>query len=231
MDEVTLFITACNRADLLYKTLDSFIKHNTYPIKKCIIIEDSGNIGINDFAITICPFPVETIYNEKNIGQIPSIEKGYSKISTDYIFHCEDDWEFFKPGFIEASLEILKNDSKVVTVGLRSYEDFQHPRESLNLGGYHYLNTHHCGIWHGFTLNPGLRRLSDYTKVAPWSESCRGDFERKGVNTEDDLSILYYKHGYRGAITADSEGYVRHIGWDRHVWRPQDTKEFYEKYY
>ena len=49
MKEVTVVLTACNRADLLEKTLDSFFKFNTYPLKRFIIIDDGMNFGCNDF--------------------------------------------------------------------------------------------------------------------------------------------------------------------------------------
>jgi len=38
--------------------------------------------------------PVER-FKLKNIGQIKSIDKAYSMVDTEYIFHCEDDWEFY----------------------------------------------------------------------------------------------------------------------------------------
>lgn len=222
---ITLFITACNRADLLHKTLLSFLKYNTYPIKKCIIIEDSEYIGINDFVYQIeCPFPIEVIYNGKNIGQFESIEKGYSKIDTDYVFHCEDDWEFTASGFIEASLDILNRDPSVVTTWLRAHNDTSnHPIEFIDRGGYYYMQTGFLSIWHGFTMNPGLRRMSDYWKFSPWSETCKPYLEGFGVLNEPDLSVLYYKNGYRGAITKKVDGYIKHIGWDRHIPR------FFEK--
>ena len=47
--EVTLFITSCGRPQLLKKTLVSFVRNNTYPIKEVIICEDSGIKGIIDF--------------------------------------------------------------------------------------------------------------------------------------------------------------------------------------
>ena len=224
MSKVTLFITACNRPDLLKRTLESFIKYNTYPIEKCIITEDSDQTNNNDFAIELCPFPVEIIYNGKNMGHYYSIENGYSKITTEYIFHCEEDWEFFKPGFIEKSLEVLQKDSKVITVWLR--RDSGHPVEVENQGGYHYMETNYYGVWHGFTLNPGLRRLSDYTKFAPWTESCKS-YMWHGILDESSLSMFYHHNGYRGAILDDPEGFVRHIGWDRHIPRPQDARGFF----
>ena len=227
MSRVTLFITACNRADLLKRTLESFLKYNTYPIEKCIITEDSDQTDNNDFAISMCPFPVEIIYNGKNMGHCYSIEKGYAKITTEYIFHCEEDWEFFKPGFIEKSLEILEKDPSVITVQLRSHvNESGHMVEEEDRGGYHYMTTFFLGVWHGFTLNPGLRRLSDYTKFAPWTESCK-DIMWHGIVDETCLSIFYYYKGYRGATTTDKDGFVKHIGWDRHVPRPQDAPGFF----
>jgi hypothetical protein len=122
--EVTLFLTACNRPDLLQITLTSFVKYNTYPIKEAIIMEDSGLKGINDFAIELLPFPCTIIYNEKRIGQIKSIENGARFIKTDYVFHCEEDWEFYDSGFIEKSLEILESNNKISLVKLRSYKEY-----------------------------------------------------------------------------------------------------------
>ena len=40
------------------------------------------------------------IYNDVNIGQCKSIDKAYELVDTEYIFHCEDDWEFTSPNFI-----------------------------------------------------------------------------------------------------------------------------------
>lgn len=76
---VTLVITSCNRTELLFQTIQSFVKYNTYPIKRCIIVEDSSILkGTYDSEIQqFVPFPVQVIYNEVNIGQIASIDKAY----------------------------------------------------------------------------------------------------------------------------------------------------------
>jgi hypothetical protein len=68
-DLVTIVLTSCNRPDLLKKTLESFIKHNTYPIKEAIIIDDSGIIGCNDIALEpfIQTLNIKSIYNKINI--------------------------------------------------------------------------------------------------------------------------------------------------------------------
>ena len=43
MKEITLCLTSCNRWNLLEKTIDSFLKLNSYPIKEYLIYEDSNN--------------------------------------------------------------------------------------------------------------------------------------------------------------------------------------------
>ena len=142
-NEVTLFLTACNRPQLLKTTLESFMKYNTYPIKEAIIVEDSGINGINDFALDILNFPCKIIYNEKKLGQMKSMENGLKHIKTDYVFHCEEDWEFYNFGFIEDSFELLKKDSKICCVLLRGYDE-NRINSGIHLdftdrGGYFYV--------------------------------------------------------------------------------------------
>lgn len=225
MDKVTLVITCCRRPQLLQKTLQSFLKYNTYPIEEAILIEDSELMGINDFAKSILPFPTTCLYNGKNIGQIESIDVAYANVKTPYIFHCEDDWEFFYRGFIEASLRVLKTDPLVVVVQLRAHNDTNgHPVElHKNLGGYYYMSNTYDALWHGFTLNPGLRRTVDYLLVKPFVESCKPYMEGFGHPNEPDLSRIYNNLGYRGSILQKATGYVRHIGANNHIPRVWDT--------
>ena len=49
-------------------------------------MEDSGLNGINDFVLTILPFPCKIIYNERRIGQMKSIENGSKHINTPQCF-------------------------------------------------------------------------------------------------------------------------------------------------
>ena len=75
---VTLVITSCGRLDLLEKTIISFFKFNTYPIFECIIVEDSGTVTDLNFLKKYISVPCKFLINEKNIGQILSIDKAYS---------------------------------------------------------------------------------------------------------------------------------------------------------
>lgn len=218
---VSVVITCCNRPILLKKTLESFLKYNTYPIEKYIIIEDSGNFGINDFILNMIDSDhLELIYNEKNLGHIVSVDKAYEKVKTQYIFHLEEDWEFYQYSFIEKSIEILCKDSKIFTVWLRSHWDTNnHPFYRENLGGYYKIKTDHfyydSGVkytWGGFTFNPGFRRTEDCKLFGPYSKINDGKFV-----WEYDVNTKYREAGYYSVITDNPNGYVKHIGYGHHV--------------
>jgi len=227
-DKVTVVITTCDRSFLLERTLDSFMCHNTYPIEEFIIIEDSGKKGVNDFVIDKYKHQKFTlIYNEVNLGQVPSIDVAYSKVKTDYIFHCEEDWEFLKPGFIERSMEILKQDSTIFTVWLRPHNHTSgHPINYNELyDGYYKMSTDYThyfrGVlhsWCGFTFNPGLRRTSDCMLFHPYNEKVESDPLLHHVG-EYMINRKYADHGYCAAITTETDGYCTHSGADYHVKR------------
>ena len=224
IDPITLVITSCGRLNLLQRTVRSFLAYNTYPIKEAIIIEDSGKLDLRSQLAIDLPFPVKFIHNQINLGQIKSIDTAYAEVKTPYIFHCEDDWEFFKPGFIETSLDILRRDPKVICVWLRAYADTnEHPIERLPHGRYNYMALGFDRFWHGFTFNPGLRRTRDCMRLHPHCELEVLRNKKPMMIGEIDLSIYYKMLGYRAAITNDPDGYVRHIGDDDHIklpWEP-----------
>jgi len=207
-EEVTLFITSFNRPDLLKITLESFLKYNTYPIKESIIIDDSGIENVNDFVYDILPFPCKLIYNPIRIGQMKSIEKGIQFITTPYTFHCEEDWEFYDYGFIEKSFEILKKNNKITSVWLRSHNEIKLmynipilrvPNENYYITGPNIGN---------FSWNPGLKTTEIQKAYTPYPENfCEGK-----------LSEAFRGIGFTGAMTDNIHGYVRHIGWNRHIY-------------
>lgn len=225
-DDVTMIITSCNRPMLLETTMDSFMKYNTYPIKEYIIIDDSGVMGVNDFLKTKYPEAnIKLLYNTVNVGQIKSIDIAYEYITTKYVFHCEEDWEFLRPGFIEASFDILKDDSNIFTVWLRAHNDGHPMDDSLKKNNYYHMKKDFSYVdnsitytWCGVTFNPGLRRTSDILKYHPYSHYIRVDKALgKGEVGEYVINAQYRDDGYYGAITSVAEGYCRHIGGAYHV--------------
>lgn len=214
---VSLVVTSCNRFDLLEKTIESFLKYNTYPISQYIVIEDSHNR--EKLENTLAKFKgIEfvMVHNEPQLGQMKSIDRAYSLVTSDYIFHCEDDWEFYREGFIEKSFEVLLSDDKIVTVWLRETNDtnghavlpelyFCKNDPSLTYRVMHQNDLLHGVYWHGFTLNPGLRRLADYQLIAPIAQ----------YTSEGGVGNKYYELGFKAAIFP--EGSVRHIGYHRGI--------------
>ena len=200
MSQVTIVLTSCNRPNELKVTLQSFFKFNTYPIQKIIIIDDSGKNGCIDEAIKEIPDNIEKqiIYNDKNIGQTKSIDKAYSLVDTEYIFHCEDDWEFYDYNFIEKSLEILNKNKMIYTVYLRAYANLRVLRNGQPVMPKIYDNLfriigrfrERTNTWNGFTFNPGLRRTSDCKLLLPY-EQFIGSKECNVGGVEQALSNLY----------------------------------------
>ena len=225
---VTVVITSCDRPGLLEKTLDSFMKYNTYLIKEYIIIDDSGKIGINDFLLDkYSTKNINLLYNKKNMGQVKSIDKAYEYVTTKYIFHCEEDWEFLKPSFIELSFDILANDPKIYTVWLRPHSDTSnHPIELAQKFKNYYnmkkdFTYHDRGIeyiWSGVTFNPGLRRTSDMLLYHPYSINIEKD-DQLGEVGEYVINNKYRLDGFYGVITDEPDGYVTHLGYGSHVKR------------
>ena len=222
-DKVTLFITACDRPDLLLITLQSFIKFNTYPIEEAIICEDSGKDNINDFAMELLPFPCKLIYNKPRLGQMRSIENGVQFIKTPYVFHCEDDWEFYDYGFIEKSLEILKKNNMITSVWLRSVYDINyHMRNYISIEkvkneDYLIINQSNGN----FSWNPGLRTVEVERAFIPYPFSTIPDFH------EATISKYFRDIGMYSAMTGNLNGYVKHIGWERHVDYPESFEYTY----
>jgi len=207
MKDVTLVLTSCGRPDLLERTLESFYRYNTYPIQEAIIVED-GPEHRPKF-----PIPnLKYLVNGVREGQVVSIDKAYAEVGTPYIFHCEDDWEFFKPGFIEASLDVLDRYTNILQVWLRAHLDTnQHPIVTCEGFDVPILDPDYA--WRGFSWNPGLRRLIDYQRIGGYGRYWQGT----NAQTEWMIGDVYRGLGYRAAILPDSEGYVRHIGWLRGV--------------
>lgn len=220
--DVTLVITSCGRFDLLKQTIESFDKYNSYPIKEVVITEDSGDKSIYSVIPQHWLPYCKIILNNPKLGQIKSIDLAYSKVKTDYIFHCEDDWLFYRDKFIEDSFVILRSDENILQVWLRDLKEdvmlhypFHYPSNFRELEGVCFSTLEsNDPKWRGFSFNPGLRRKSDYELFMPYNLA--GD-------TEMTLSKKYAEIGKYTVILDKSA--VRHIGWDDHIKTDEEIKQ------
>ncbi len=209
---VTFCLTSCERPDLLERTLDSFFEFNTYPIEKYIISEDS-EMRMTDLEKKYPMIQFEYNDTGKRYGMMRNLQKSYSFADTKYIMQMEDDWCFFKGGFIEKSIPILEANSHVLQVWLRERNDTNgHPIEAkiygLNDVKFSYVETGYMGCFHGYSTNPGLRRKKDVVDFGKLIEGCTN-------NGEDKVSQYYFEQGFRAVIL--NEGYCFHIGENRTV--------------
>lgn len=234
MEKVTFVLTSCGRLDLLEQTLNSFLRYNNYPIERYIIVEDSADPEIYEKCIELNKKYgniFEFIFNEEKLGQTRSIDKAYSLVNTPYIFHCEDDWQFFSSGFIQKSLSVLRSRPDILQAWIRPKNDGM-----LNPIGPHVFFTEdgvpfrrvmpvsfYTGrvfengeqetvmYYMGFSFNPGLKRIKDYNMLGSGGYS--------GAGLEHLVDAFYRDLGYSvvSITNNDMDGYVKHIGNNRRV--------------
>lgn len=216
MDAFTIVITSCGRFDLLRTTLDSLLAHIDGPLERVLVMEDSGDEGVRA-AVAGLARPVDVIVNDPKLGQIRSIDAGYATVTTPYAFHCEDDWEFFRSGFIAESFAILNAHRDVSMVGLRPRAELnplvrELPKEALDGVEHFHLDPGLHPEYFSYSFNPGLRRMADYHQVGPFEP----------IGHEADVSYAFKKAGFH--IANLEHPAVRHIGDGRHVPDPHGPK-------
>lgn len=223
--DVTLVVTSCGRFEHLCKTLESFDRYNTAPLKAVVVVEDSGSDAVHKVIPAHWEPHTTVLLNQPRLGQLAAIDRAYSLVDTAYVFHCEDDWEFYRPGFVEQSRKILESFPQVLQVWLRSFAHdvrvnypFHTLGDRLDLDGaacYYLLSSEPA--WRGFSFNPGLRRLHDYKTVSPvarFASSAEG---------ESRLSQEFEAQGY-ATVILESDA-VLHTGDDAHVWADSDRQK------
>ncbi|MDD2653096.1 MAG: glycosyltransferase [Sulfurimonas sp.] len=206
---VSLVITSCDRFDLLKQTLDSFFKFNTYKLSQIIIIEDSlKQKELEKIINNYKSYSFTIISNKEKLGQLKSIDKAYSLVTSKYIFHCEDDWNFLDYGFIEKSIDILEKDKNILSVWLRNIDELttiEFSDEVYSTSSNEKYKLVYSDI---LSFNPSLRRLSEYKLIKNFAQHENKMFERT-------ISDFYKNSGFLSAIFL--KPYVEHIGWHRRV--------------
>jgi hypothetical protein len=218
--KIDSILTSCGRFDLLEKTLESFFAFADMPIDNFIVYDDSGK-QIPESLKNQYP-QIKFIDGIEKVGQIKAIDILYSHVKNEYIFFQEDDWSFFKTGFIGQSLDILEKEPKIMQVWIRSQNDRNGhpatgvPRMTLNRTRYQMMNSDYRGQWSGHSFNPGLRRLSDYQNLFPNGYAGVTTFNIKEPwKSEIEVGQVYKKAGFKAATLM--QGFVKHLGNGRHV--------------
>ena len=214
LSNITTVVTSCDRHDLLCDTLNSFIRVQCGGMRpdRCIVIEDSG-VGMPGWLRKNLEFygsrlgVLTWLNNNSRHGQVNSIDRGYSLVTTDYIFHLEDDWHFHGSDFMHKSLQILERYPEVIQVALRGETDW-HDLIKLSRYPFKIAVPYWGGDWGGLSWNPGLRRLSDYKRIRNYA--CHAPGGTSGLVHEALLSRIYLDMGYR--IADLGRAIVSHTG-------------------
>ncbi len=210
--DITFVLTSCGRFDLLAGTVSTFLACNTASIARYVIVEDSGDPRIRDVLASL-DIEFELLFNDPPLGQMASIDRAYASVRTPYIFHCEDDWRFFRSGFVEESMLLLESIANVSTVKCRrAGQNALHDRITYSAGvkrlrevEFRQPSLEAHPVWGGYSFNPGLRRLADYRRV--------GSFAACGHET--DIS-RWFKHRGMGIASleqpaCETTGHGRHV--------------------
>jgi hypothetical protein len=190
---ISFVITSCGRFDLLEDTLESFFHHNRAPIANYVLVEDSGEESVRE---TLAKYAIEftVLVNNPKLGQLRSIDRAYASVETPFIFHCEDDWRFFRGGFIEESIRILNAFPHVSAILSRRTgqnpifdEIFLRARISqFEDIRFRIMDVDNVSPWGGYSFNPSVVRVADYKAIGPFSKfrhepHISEEFARRGM--------------------------------------------------
>ena len=219
--DVTICLTSFGRWRLLEKTISSLVSYwDGEPPAAFYIHDDSGYVNqqlideLDLFLMRHWQIMADWTFSN-NEGQPAAIDKTYQLVQTKYIFHCEDDWEFYNTGFIADSRSVLETEPKCACVWLRHPSDRNNhtvlPGVKLTSKGVRYqqMAQRYKGDWHGMTWNPGLRRLSDYLAMGKFTDMCQWR-PNDHIIAEKQYNRKYYEAGYLGMTLC--RGFVKHIG-------------------
>lgn len=214
-------LTSCGRFDLLRQTVESLLRSVDQKPAEFIIVEDSGDAAAGaalEGLDALLGRAFTLLLNRPQLGQIRAIDRAYAAVTAPFVFHCEDDWEFTRGGFIAESFRLLAARPDVSMAGLRPRDELNPlvrdaPRLTLDDGegaplSYFESDPALHPEYFSYSFNPGLRRMADYRRLGP--------FEPLGH--EPDVSYAFKKAGFRIANLEPPA--TRHLGDGRHVSDP-----------
>jgi hypothetical protein len=217
IDQTTILLTACGRPDLLAHTLRTLNAAHPLADFAAIWVNEDEPATDNSETRDLFPF-INWLYPEGRGGHMAALDRLYREVKTPWIFHCEEDWEFYGGPFLAESYERLKHDPRCLQVWLRAHNDTNGHAVFRTARGYVMsTNSNQSYLkkkreWRGFSLNPGLRRAKEFANYN-FLWNTRG---LTGWRAEKHIGELFFMRGYHAAITSNPLGYVRHTGGDRH---------------
>jgi hypothetical protein len=152
-------------------------------------------------------------FGDKRMGQAFALDFIYDQVKTPWIFHCEDDWEFVLPWYIQDSIRVLTADPNILICGLAIRQDYFKLGAAVNLhevGGVKVwdqpkwrIDENH-GWWYGWVGSPNLKRTADMCKLPKFSS----------VMSEEEWDREVFGKSGKKSVWLN-RCCVRHIGYGR----------------
>ncbi|TXI01207.1 MAG: glycosyltransferase family 2 protein [Pseudorhodobacter sp.] len=215
---ITHCMTIGNRPDLLRQTLGSLQTLRNLPT---IAINDFNDTATNDVLQEMCPNAV-IVGPRHHLGHHPAVDQMYSHVKTPYIFHNEDDWEFFRTDFLRDAIALLEAVPLITSVCLRDTDDLVHSydqcskivTDELNGIRFQRLDNLH-DQWHGFTFNPHVTKLSTWKGLGGYSQFAKERHVSRHLRSKGQF-VAFLRPGA-----------CRHSGEGRSsTWKPSQFRRF-----
>lgn len=214
---ITFTITTCKRYDLFEKTINSFINccQDIHRIDKWFLVDDNSSEEDRQKMREKYPFFQFYFKNISEKGHPQSMNIIRKNVTTPFIFHMEDDWQFvFQKNYISNCLEVLsysdtygqclinknygetERDINIIggilqktKSGLRYYEhEFCKDDEEFKEFYKKYGLGPNSAYWRHFSFRPSLMRKYIIDKL--------GEFNENISHFEADYSHRYQHNGY-----------------------------------
>ncbi len=112
---ITFTMTTCKRLDLFVPTMNSFLRCCTdrHLIGRWIIVDDNSSDSDRKEMMRLYPFCEFIFKGPDEKGHPRSMNILRNMVSTPYIFHMEDDWQFIHPApYISMCMEVLDQNPR-----------------------------------------------------------------------------------------------------------------------
>ena len=225
---VTFTITTCKRFDLFEKTMNSFLNccEDVHLISNWICVDDNSSTEDRKKMQEKYPFFNFYFKSPEEKGHAQSMNILLRMIQTPYVFHMEDDWQFYsiKP-YIKQCIEVLNHNSELgqclvnknyaethedikliggifnkTEHGLRYYvHDHDNDEDSFRTK---YGNGFNCAYWPHYSLRPGITKTEVFRKI--------GLYKPEVAHFEMEYARRYIQQGYKTAFLDTIN--AKHIG-------------------
>lgn len=201
---VTIVFTSAGRKEYLEKTIESLRNNFVYDRNKVLwyIIDDyPDSPETREYIESLTDFDLK-IFNPANLGWGRSLNKIYSEITTEFVFHAEDDWLFLKPVPVEQMMCALnKNPYWRQLLLFRTIDDYD--------GKFKVVGNGYAEYSHKFSFNAHMTKTEQFIKNQP--------FPLNYVEMEYTLKLERSGLFVAGMLGYGESPYIEHLGITRKV--------------